>query len=294
MTPHRSWILAALTTLTTLAALAAACAPTAPTGSPASDPSISASAGSGAPSGAPSGPTGAPTGAPTAPAPTAPAPTPGATDALPQAAGLRYACDDGPSFPVDLFDAPATAELAAHPAAEALRAAIADPGPDLDLLPDHGYWLVALADDRAEFIARSGPGEFVDASLVREAGAWRIDGWGGCRPRIALDDRSATTWILDPAGPSPDPTAVEIGALVTEVACTGGQAMGPRLLPPTVVYGESIVGIVFAAQPLPPDGYDCQGNPSTRVVVQLREPLGTRALRDIGVLPYADPQAPMP
>lgn len=279
MTPRRVLI---VTALAALAAMSTACAPTAPTGSPATTLLVSPSPTFEAPSSVPTG------------GPTAPAPTPAATDALPEASDLRYACDAGPSFPVDLFDGPATAELAAHPAAEALRAAIADPEAEFDLLPEHGYWLIALGDDRADFIARSGPDDLVDARFVREAGGWRIEGWGGCRPRIALDGRSAATWSLDPAGPAPGSTAVEIGAIVTEVACTNGQPMGPRLLPPTIVYGESIVGIVFAARPLPPGGYDCPGNPSTRVVVQLREPLGARILRDIGVLPYADPAAPAP
>lgn len=282
MTARRTLTMTAMAGLAAVAAMSAACAPTPPTIPIPSDPGASPPAGSEAPTAAPTG------------TPTAPPATPVATDGLPQGSDLRYACDDGPGFTVGLFDGPATAELAAHPAAEALRVAIADPEPEFDLLPEHGYWLIALGDDRADFIARSGPDEFVDASFVREGGGWRIEGWGGCRPRIALDGRSAATWALDPAAPAPGPTAVEIGALVTEVACTGGQPMGPRLLPPTIVYGDSIVGIAFAARPLPPGGYDCPGNPSTRVVVQLGEPLGTRALRDIAVLPYADPQGPMP
>ena len=53
--------------------------------------------------------------------------------------------------------------------------------------------------------------------------------------------------------------------------------------------------IVFAARPLVFDEgivVTCPGNPASRVVVQLREPLGDRQLLDGGVFPPSEPVAP--
>jgi hypothetical protein len=68
--------------------------------------------------------------------------------------------------------------------------------------------------------------------------------------------------------------------------------MGARLQPPSITFGPDAVLVVFAARPLAGDVFDCQGNPSTRVVVQLREPLGERKLLDAGFFPPAEPVAP--
>jgi hypothetical protein len=63
---------------------------------------------------------------------------------------------------------------------------------------------------------------------------------------------------------------------LTGRACTDGQPMGARLQPPAITYGHDAVLVVFAARPLEGDMFDCPGNPSTRAVVRLREPLGKR------------------
>jgi hypothetical protein len=68
--------------------------------------------------------------------------------------------------------------------------------------------------------------------------------------------------------------------------------MGARLQAPRITYGQDAVLVVFAARPLEGDAFDCQGNPSMRVVVQLREPLGDRQLLDGGFFPPAEPVAP--
>ena len=71
--------------------------------------------------------------------------------------------------------------------------------------------------------------------------------------------------------------------------------MGDRLLPPAITYGADSVLIVFAARPLggnPGEVVTCPSNPASRVVVQLREPLGDRQLLDGGLFPPSEPVAP--
>ncbi len=230
-------------------------------------------------------------------APGAPA-APQPTDAPPGQGDLgetRYACSGPPGFLPSLLDQPANAELEDHPSAAALRAAIAEVGPDIDMLPATGYWLTNRDDQVAEYLARDPAGaenDFVFASMENQGAGWKNGGWGGCRPEIVLDGLNLATWILDPDAPPPAAAATTFAALVTERTCTSGQAMGARLQAPSITYGQESVFVVFAARPLEGGAFDCPSNPSTSVVVQLSEPLGERNLLDAGFFPPAEPVAP--
>jgi hypothetical protein len=227
-------------------------------------------------------------------------PTPAAdpTDAVPAQAPpgeAHYTCTGPPGFLPSLLDRPANAELEDHPSAAALRAAIAEVGPDIDMLPGAGYWLISRDDRAAQYLARDPRGadtDFVYASMENDGTGWKNGGWGGCRPEIVLDGLNLASWVLDPDAPEPDAAATTFAALVTERTCTGGKPMGGRLQPPSITYGPDMVLVVFAARPLMGDAFDCQGNPSMRVVVQLREALGQRRLLDAGFFPPADPAIP--
>lgn len=229
--------------------------------------------------------------------PGAPA-TPGPTDAPPDEADLgdaRYSCSGPPGLLPSLLDQPANAELEDHPSAAALRAAIAEVGPDIDMLPAAGYWLSNRDDQVAEYLARDPAGaenDFVFASMENQGAGWKNGGWGGCRPEIVLEGLSLATWVLDPDAPPPDADATTFAALVTERTCTSGQPMGGRLQPPSISYGRESILVVFAARPLQGDAFDCPSNPSTRVVLELREPLGERVLLDGGFFPPAEPVEP--
>ena len=222
------------------------------------------------------------------------------TDAPPPALVLgeiRYTCDGPPGFLPALVDQPATAETEDHPSATALRTAIANNGEALAPLPASGYWLVSRDERVAQYLARPAGApdfEFASATIENMGGALKLVGWGDCRPAIVLDGLNGATWTLeDGAEARADATAFT--ALVTESACTGGRAMGARLLPPAITYGKDSVLIVFAARPLggePGDLVTCPGNPASQVVVKLREPLGERQLLDGGVFPPSEPVAP--
>jgi hypothetical protein len=231
-------------------------------------------------------------------APATPSPSAAPSDAPPPAAGLgetRYTCTGAPGFLPSLLDQPAIAELEDHPSAVALRAAIAEVGPDIDMLPASGYWLLNRDDRSAEYLARDPAGaesDFVFAHMENQGAGWTNGGWGGCRPEIVLDGLNLATWVLDPDVPPPGAGATTFTALVSERTCTGGKPMGARLQPPSITYGPDAVLVVFGARPLEGDSFDCPSNPSTRVVVQLREPLGERRLLDAGFFPPAEPVAP--
>lgn len=208
---------------------------------------------------------------------------------------IRFSCGPPPGFAPGLLDQPATAETEDHPSAAALRVALAADGPGSDLVPK-SYWLLSRDMMIAEYLAR-GPGGTVgdwwSMTIQNQRGDWKPAGAGHCRLRGVLGDLSQTRWTIDPDLARPGAEATTFTAIVTETTCTGGRAMGPRLMPPSVVYGQDSVLVVFAARPLEGNMLACPGNPSTRVVVELREPLGDRRLLDAGGFPPADPVAPV-
>lgn len=203
----------------------------------------------------------------------------------------HYTCGEPPGFLPSLLDQPPNAELENHPSAAALRAAIANVDHDL---PNSGYWLVKRDDRIAEYLARIPRGAdpaFASATFERQGGIWKLFGWGECRPTMVLDGLSLATWFVALDTRWPDRTTTTFTALVSERRCTSGQAMGARLQPPVITYTLAAVLVVFAARPLEGNGFDCQGNPPSRVVVKLREPLGDRALLDAAFFPPAVPAA---
>lgn len=218
-----------------------------------------------------------------------------APPAAPTLADVRYSCDGPPGFAPELLDQPANAELEDHPSSAALRAAIAEAGPDIDLLPESGYWLVSRENGVAQYLAREAPGgdiEFASATLEDQGGGWKLLGWGQCQPQIVLERLSLATWVLDPDLPAPDAETTSFTALVMERACASGQPMGARLQPPSITYGQESVVVVFAATPLGGDLQTCPSNPPMRAVVELREPLGDRELLDGAFFPPVEPIAP--
>ena len=85
-------------------------------------------------------------------------------------------------------------------------------------------------------------------------------------------------WALDPASPAPTADSATVELLATERECASGQPMGDRLLPPTVVETDDAILITMAATPPDGDTFECQGNPSQPVTVDLAAPLGDREL----------------
>ena len=210
-----------------------------------------------------------------------------ATGGPPPDLGLQYVCGQVP-FDPDVLAQPGAAETGSDPAEVALREHLASGGEEAIALPSTGWLAVGGSRRLVEFVAPRGIDGFAFVLAEVDGERWRVTGWGGCRPTAVLAGVSLATWNYVPDEPEPAPTTTTFDAVVTERACTGGRPMGERLLPPNISYGETVITIIFAAHPLA-GGHDCQGNPSSRVTVQLLEPLGDRVLRDGAFFPANDP-----
>jgi len=205
---------------------------------------------------------------------------------------LRYTCGRFNFGPEILGQGPGNAERDPNPAAEALRMHLAMPGPENDFLPDTGWMLVGIDAQGAEFVAIEGDLEMMMVSVENGPAGWKVGGWGGCQPRIVLaQGLGPAEWHFDSAAAVPGPETQVFDALVTEMNCASGRPADGRIVGPEVVASEGVVLVMFAVRPLP-GGQNCPSNPSTRVTIDLGEPLGDRALLDGGRLPPGDPAQP--
>jgi hypothetical protein len=187
-----------------------------------------------------------------------------------------------------VLDGPGGAENGGDPVSTALREFLAGESVEVDGLPDTGWTLVGGTPVLAEFLARDPAGDWAYVGLEQRPGAWQVAGWGSCRPTAVVEGLSLASWTFPPDAAPLRPDSTSFEALVNERACTGGQEMGARLRPPEIVYGPTTITVLFAVTPLP-GNHDCPGNPSTRVTVELREPLGDRTLVDGAFFPPGDP-----
>ncbi len=155
-------------------------------------------------------------------------------------------------------------------------------GPGGSGWPVDGWVVLTETDSMATLIL------YTDATMYSIGAEARRNGWlwagaaGGQACDVALQlphGMGDVSWILDPDFPSPDATSTEIHVLATERACTGGTAVGDRLLGPQVVETADSVRIAFAAIPLV-GAQNCPGNPPTAVTVTLERPLGDRPVID--------------
>lgn len=205
---------------------------------------------------------------------------------------LRYTCGAFP-FRADLLEAgPGDDEWQPDPLAVALRAHLARPDTGMDIRPGTGWHLVGNDGRTAEFVTRQGEFGMMVVFMALDGSGWSVTGWGDCRPRLALPPGLGDAeWRFDAADPVPGPQTQVFDALVTELGCNSGQPADGRIVGPAIVRDVDRVLVIFATRPRP--GFQaCPGNPSTRVVVDLGEPLGDRDLLDGGSLPPGDPTEP--
>jgi hypothetical protein len=208
-------------------------------------------------------------------------------------AELRYACSaDHASFTIaDLLNAPA-ADAGDDAAAALLRMVIAD-----GFLPVEGWRRVVDGPEEVVFLSEAGiegaPHAFVHV-VPGQVGAPLLDGWavesyGACTPRPVVPDVvSVADWWVAPDAVPMGPDSDSIPTLVHERACASGQDAEGRIMPPTIVYGQTAVTITIVVQ-LREGAQDCQGNPLTPYTIELTEPLGDRTLLDGGQLPPGNP-----
>ena len=112
-------------------------------------------------------------------------------------------------------------------------------------------------------------------------GGWRRSQSGNCELwATPLHGRPAAEWYLTK---DPKPSDRELHVTATEIDCTGGRKLLPEDFSPRVRYEEDHISIVMYSQPV--GGGLCPGNPSTRVTIELDEPVGEREIYEVGRYP---------
>ena len=238
---------------------------------------------------------------PTGPIPTSGGPIPsGATSGTGTAgatatpsvpvADLRFKCSTF-TFGADILAAPPRQDQdALNPIAAAVRGEIAGSGGSL---PARGWRLIGSDATHADFIALDAAGGLQVIALMNVNAAWTLDLEGSCYATLVVAEGvGPAAWIWGSPG-APGPTTQILDALVTERACASGRNATGRIIGPVVVPTADMVLVFFGVHPRP-GVQDCQGNPSTRVPVDLGQRLGSRKLLDGGHLPFGDPVNPKP
>ncbi len=206
---------------------------------------------------------------------------------------LLLQCAEGAEFSSDIFNQPATGELANTQAGGLLRDFLASA--DGALMPQRGWWLAGDDGQTITFLAQDPGGDgYVDVSFRIGARGWEIDSYGACLPSVVLPIGLGTaSWMLDPNQlPGADDT--EFLALVTERACASGRSAEGRIAPATIVYEQERILVLIAVGSPTGDVQTCQSNPQTPFVIRLAEPIGERRLLDGSFFPPHDPTQPLP
>lgn len=187
------------------------------------------------------------------------------------------------TFPASVLDIPASAELTAGPAADALRQFLNTPEAIQSGWPATGWRTVENTPGQATYLG-SVQGSWWIATFRPSGSAWEFWEGGACQLQVDLPDGvSFATWRVDPARrPSPDATTIHL--LGTEGACANGEPPVGRVLAPIVLPTEQAVTIVLIVRHVP-GGADCPGNPEFTQDVTLADPLGTRGLFDGSTIP---------
>lgn len=194
----------------------------------------------------------------------------------------------GPPFAPAAFDAPADAETASGPEAEALRSVLASPEQGLGLATS-GWRRLGVTSDEVAFGRGEPPflGGYV--MLRRVDGAWTRPSSGqSCIVRPYEPGRTSARWGLDPVASPIGADAATIDVIVNDAQCAGGEGPGGRLLDPTIVATEDAITITFATRALE-GAQTCPSHPPAHRQVVLPEPLRGRALLDGGVYPARPP-----
>lgn len=207
---------------------------------------------------------------------------------LPSPSGPLVTCWQGSrAFPASLLQGEGSAEKGDSAAAKALRLLLADRA--ATDLPRTGWHVVYATADDVEFVATGSANAEVDVRRVTQ-GQWTVDGWsvvgyGGCQLQaIPSAGYGPASWVLDPAA-SLGPDSTEVHILVTEQSCASGRTPPIGEIRAEVVRAVSAVTVTVTVRDPPGDFQNCQGNPSVPFVVELGEPLGSRALFDGGSWP---------
>lgn len=220
------------------------------------------------------------------------APTPSSTPPTavdPDTVAVNATCG-GPPFPVSVLSERGTAEAAAGPEADALRALLDRPEAD-DLLPRSGWRLAVHTGDVVVYIADVEPvadePAFADVTLELVDGRWQGGGFGQCRPVADVGPGLGLAEFRVADHETLGPETTELDVLVTERACNSGADAGGRIVEPAIIPSAEAVVVVYGVVPRSGE-HACPSNPETPARLVLPEPLGDRALLDGSSVPPRD------
>ena len=195
---------------------------------------------------------------------------------------------EAPGFSPSQLSGAGNAETADTPGAAALRlfTTTSSPGD----YPLRGWHAVSDTPDKVRFLARSEDppeSEYRQVVVRRGAsGAFQAEGWfvasyGSCSLRtVPPAGYGSAYWTLDPT-PPPTPG---LHILVSEWTCHGTEPTAVDRIRAAVRYERDAI-VVTVTVKLPEGAQECPLPPPTPYVVDLREPVGGRAILDGGTWP---------
>jgi len=198
---------------------------------------------------------------------------------------LKYGCGAGGTF------APRDIEEGPEPSQEILDA-LHELRQTMDgaMLPEDGWRVVSEQGRTTTVLAPLGD-SFASASFDKEGRGWKAAGWGDCKPRLEVEDKSVLRWAFTEGSHPPDAETTKLDVLVTEVECSGGRDI-EGLVEQQVTYGETKIEVVLTAPRLKAgknQGYTCGGTSPINYTLQLDEPIGDREVVDVSVYPSVEP-----
>jgi hypothetical protein len=209
-------------------------------------------------------------------------------------AAPTYACGRF-AFDPAVLQRPGDAERDDGPAASALRDYLAAPDTDRTALPMHGWTLIGLDGDGAQFVAAGADPmlPIVSVTVRQDRGSWRAIDGGWCEARRVLTAGINTaSWELQ-GGQAENADAKRFVALVREEACASGRTAAGRIVGPEIREQPDAVIVTFGVRALEDRlTVTCEDALPTSVQVTLPHPLGHRMLLDGAFLPPRDPSPP--
>ncbi len=195
---------------------------------------------------------------------------------------IDYSCSGAPPsfrmldpYPRDEIPAEAWDELRAIQ-----RSKVATSGSD-----DPKDWsVVARTEGEISFLSRSDNARrWFNVIVERKDQRWRFAGSGDCElTAVSEAGWGAATWSLR-RDPQPNDRTLLVTAM--ETACSSGRKVPPGSFRPEIHYEKDRITIAMSVEP--PEGrfFNCLGNPSTDLEIELSQPVGERTILDVGNYP---------
>lgn len=219
-------------------------------------------------------------------------PSTGAADA-PATADPLVTCGGSLPFRLSVLKGPRVAERGHGASSVILRRVLRDfRGNEPEDLPQRRWVRLGRARygkySMIEFAA--GPMKKFSTVLLerRDGRKWKYSSsshGGTCAPRvIAPNGIAATQWIIDAASAPLNPSATQLSILTIEQECNSGEPADGRVSVPMRQLDAGTIGLLTTITPRSGPA-TCPSNPPTALTFDLGEPVGTRALVDIGSVP---------